>query len=180
MPKTKPVLLVVLDGWGIRKEREANAIAIAGTPSMDALLREYPSTAIETSGLSVGLPEGQMGNSEVGHVNLGAGRVVYQDLVRINRAVEDGELFRNPVLVDACRKAKAAGADFVKTSTGFGRGGATVEDVALLRAVVGDGVGVKASGGIRTAEDALAMVRAGASRIGASASVALVAGTFRR
>jgi 2,3-bisphosphoglycerate-independent phosphoglycerate mutase len=109
VPKTKPVLLVVLDGWGIRAEREANAIAIAGTPSVDALLEEYPSTALETSGLSVGLPEGQMGNSEVGHTNLGAGRIVYQDLVRINRAVEDGSLFQNEQLVMACRRAKETG-----------------------------------------------------------------------
>jgi len=100
---------VVLDGWGIRAEREANAIAIAGTPSMDALTREFPSTALKTSGLAVGLPEGQMGNSEVGHTNLGAGRIVYQDLVRINRAVEDGSFFQNPALLEACRKAKAAG-----------------------------------------------------------------------
>ena len=96
MPKLQPVLLVVLDGWGIRAEREANAIAIAGTPSMDALVRDYPHTALETSGLSVGLPEGQMGNSEVGHINLGAGRIVYQDLTRINRAVEDGDFFDEP------------------------------------------------------------------------------------
>ena len=109
MAKTKPVLLVVLDGWGIRKEREANAIAIAGTPNVDALLREYPSTAVETSGLSVGLPEGQMGNSEVGHTNLGAGRIVYQDLVRINRAIEDGSFFKNDALLLACRRAKESG-----------------------------------------------------------------------
>ena len=109
MPKTKPVLLVVLDGWGLRKEREANAIAVAGTPNVDALLREFPSTALETSGLSVGLPEGQMGNSEVGHTNLGAGRIVYQDLVRINRAVEDGSFFRNDALVMACQRARASG-----------------------------------------------------------------------
>ena len=109
MPKTKPVLLVVLDGWGNRQEREANAIAIAGTPNVDALVREYPSTAIETSGLSVGLPEGQMGNSEVGHTNLGAGRIVYQDLVRINRAVEDGSFFSNDALLMACRRAKETG-----------------------------------------------------------------------
>jgi 2,3-bisphosphoglycerate-independent phosphoglycerate mutase len=106
VPKTKPVLLVVLDGWGLRAEREANAIAIAGTPSMDALTSEYPWTALETSGLSVGLPEGQMGNSEVGHTNLGAGRIVYQDLVRINRAVEDGSFFQNPVLQEAMRRAR--------------------------------------------------------------------------
>ncbi len=109
MPKVKPVLLVVLDGWGLRAEREANAIAIAGTPNMDALVREFPSTALKTSGLAVGLPEGQMGNSEVGHTNLGAGRIVYQDLVRINRAVEDGSFFQVPALLEVCRKAKAAG-----------------------------------------------------------------------
>ena len=107
MPKTKPVLLVVLDGWGLRAEREANAIAIAGTPNMDALMRDYPWAALETSGLSVGLPDGQMGNSEVGHTNLGAGRIVYQDLVRINRAVEDGSFFQNPVLLEATRRAKS-------------------------------------------------------------------------
>jgi len=109
VPKVKPVLLVVLDGWGLRAQREANAIAIAGTPNMDALMREFPWTAIETSGLSVGLPEGQMGNSEVGHTNLGAGRIVYQDLVRINRAVEDGSFFQNDALLLACRSARAAG-----------------------------------------------------------------------
>jgi 2,3-bisphosphoglycerate-independent phosphoglycerate mutase len=107
--KVKPVLLVILDGWGIRKEREANAIALAGTPNMDALAREFPSTALETSGLAVGLPEGQMGNSEVGHTNLGAGRIVYQDLVRINRAIADGSFFKDDVLVMACRRAKASG-----------------------------------------------------------------------
>jgi 2,3-bisphosphoglycerate-independent phosphoglycerate mutase len=103
------VLLVVLDGWGIRLEREANAIALAGTPNMDALARDYPSTALRTSGLAVGLPDGQMGNSEVGHTNLGAGRIVYQDLVRINRSIEDGSFFQIPALVEAMRKAKAAG-----------------------------------------------------------------------
>ncbi|WP_308197987.1 2,3-bisphosphoglycerate-independent phosphoglycerate mutase [Anaeromyxobacter oryzisoli] len=109
MAKTKPVLLVILDGWGLRAERDANAIAIAGSPNVDALQREYPWTSLETSGLSVGLPEGQMGNSEVGHTNLGAGRIVYQDLVRINRAIEDGSFYENEALLLACRKAKAAG-----------------------------------------------------------------------
>ena len=109
MPKQKPVLLVILDGWGLRPEREGNAIALAGTPNMDALTREFPNAALETSGLSVGLPEGQMGNSEVGHTNLGAGRIVYQDLVRINRAVEDGSFFKNDALLLACRRAKESG-----------------------------------------------------------------------
>jgi 2,3-bisphosphoglycerate-independent phosphoglycerate mutase len=108
VPATKPLLLVILDGFGLRAEREANAIAIAGTPHLDALMREFPWTALKTSGLSVGLPEGQMGNSEVGHTNLGAGRIVYQDLVRINRAVEDGSFFQNPVLLEAMRRARSA------------------------------------------------------------------------
>jgi 2,3-bisphosphoglycerate-independent phosphoglycerate mutase len=109
LPKLKPVLLVVLDGWGLRDQTDGNAIAIAGTPNMDALVREFPSTRLETSGLSVGLPDGQMGNSEVGHTNLGCGRIVYQDLVRINRAVEDGSFFQNDALLQACRRAKAHG-----------------------------------------------------------------------
>ncbi|HET6412299.1 MAG TPA: 2,3-bisphosphoglycerate-independent phosphoglycerate mutase [Anaeromyxobacter sp.] len=109
MPKLKPVLLVVLDGFGLRAQREANAIAIAGTPNMDALARDYPHTALETSGLSVGLPEGQMGNSEVGHTNLGAGRIVYQDLVRINRAIEDGSFYKNDALLLAARRARESG-----------------------------------------------------------------------
>ena len=105
--KTKPLLLVILDGFGLRAEKEANAVALARKPNIDALLRDYPWTALETSGLSVGLPDGQMGNSEVGHTNLGAGRIVYQDLVRINRSVEDGSFFQNPVLLEAVRRAKA-------------------------------------------------------------------------
>ena len=107
MPAPKPLLLVVLDGFGLRAEREANAIALAGTPNIDALVNEYPHTQLRTSGLAVGLPEGQMGNSEVGHTNLGAGRIVYQDLVRINRAIEDGSFFQNPVLLEAMKRAKA-------------------------------------------------------------------------
>jgi 2,3-bisphosphoglycerate-independent phosphoglycerate mutase len=105
---TKPLLLVILDGFGLREERENNAIALAKTPNLDMLMRDYPWTALKTSGLAVGLPEGQMGNSEVGHTNLGAGRIVYQDLVRINRAVDDGSFFRNPVLLEAMARAKGA------------------------------------------------------------------------
>ena len=104
MLKAKPVLLVVLDGWGIRAEREANAILLAGTPNLDRSRATTPRTELQTSGLAVGLPEGQMGNSEVGHTNIGAGRIVYQDLVRINRAAESGELAQNPVLRAAMDK----------------------------------------------------------------------------
>src|SRR2546423_13207924 len=82
-----PVVLVVLDGWGYRAEREGNAIALARTPTWDALQQAHPSTLLNASGLAVGLPEGQIGNSEVGHLNLGAGRVVLQDLVRITQSI---------------------------------------------------------------------------------------------
>ena len=106
-------LLVVLDGWGLRSEREANAILLAGTPNMDRLTATFPTTQLETSGLAVGLPEGQMGNSEVGHTNIGAGRIVYQDLVRLNRACEQERgLLDNPVIRAAMEKAKADGVAF--------------------------------------------------------------------
>src|SRR5436190_21675273 len=98
----RPVVLVVLDGWGYREEREGNAIALADTPTWDRLWSRAPRTLLEASGLAVGLPEGQMGNSEVGHLNLGAGRVVIQDLVRINESIRDGSFFRNPAFVLAC------------------------------------------------------------------------------
>jgi 2,3-bisphosphoglycerate-independent phosphoglycerate mutase len=106
--RMKPVLLVVLDGFGLNPRKDGNAIAQQGTPNLDALEREFPVTRLLTSGLAVGLPEGQMGNSEVGHTNLGAGRVVYQDLVRINRAIESGELFHDPALRKAMDAAKGS------------------------------------------------------------------------
>ncbi len=102
-----PVVLAILDGWGHREATEANAIATAKTPIFDSLQQVYPNTLINTSGKAVGLPDGQMGNSEVGHLNLGAGRVVPQELVRISDAVEDGSIFHNQVLVDVCEKVNA-------------------------------------------------------------------------
>ncbi|ELR98878.1 2,3-bisphosphoglycerate-independent phosphoglycerate mutase [Gloeocapsa sp. PCC 73106] len=99
-----PVVLVILDGWGYREAEEGNAIAMANTPIMDSLWEVYPKTLIVTSGKKVGLPEGQMGNSEVGHLNLGAGRVVPQELVRISDAVEDGSIQQNPALVKVCQE----------------------------------------------------------------------------
>ena len=81
--------LMILDGFGFRKDSEGNAVRLAGTPNIDALMKEYPNTLIGASGLSVGLPDGQMGNSEVGHLNIGAGRIVYQELTRITKAIED-------------------------------------------------------------------------------------------
>jgi 2,3-bisphosphoglycerate-independent phosphoglycerate mutase len=104
--RKRSVALIVLDGWGYRAEREGNAIALAQTPTWDALSARYPQTLLSASGLAVGLPEHQIGNSEVGHLNLGAGRVVMQDLVRIDRAIADGSFFRNRAFVDACQKAK--------------------------------------------------------------------------
>ena len=105
-PQRRPVVLVVLDGWGYRAEREGNAIALAETPNWDRLWSRAPRTLLQASGLAVGLPEGQMGNSEVGHLNLGAGRVVMQDLVRVNRAIESGVFFDNPAFVEACEIAR--------------------------------------------------------------------------
>src|SRR6266550_3505011 len=106
MTSARPVVLVVLDGWGYRAEREGNAIALANTPIWDLLVSRHPRTLLEASGLAVGLPEGQMGNSEVGHLNLGAGRVVMQDLVRIGSAIRDRSFFSNPAFLDACGAAK--------------------------------------------------------------------------
>lgn len=102
------VMLVILDGWGIAINPAVSAIERARTPFVDSLYT-YPNTTLDASGLAVGLPEGQMGNSEVGHMNLGAGRVVYQDLVRINKDIEDGPFFDNPVLQDALTRARASG-----------------------------------------------------------------------
>ncbi|HKQ19253.1 MAG TPA: 2,3-bisphosphoglycerate-independent phosphoglycerate mutase, partial [Candidatus Eisenbacteria bacterium] len=97
--------LIVLDGWGLNPRREGNAVRLARTPVMDALLARHPSATLTTCGESVGLPDGQMGNSEVGHLNLGAGRIVYQDLTRIDKAVRDGDLARNSVLQAAFARA---------------------------------------------------------------------------
>jgi 2,3-bisphosphoglycerate-independent phosphoglycerate mutase len=102
----KKVLLMILDGWGIATNKAVSAVDKAKTPFVDSLYQKYPHSKLEASGLAVGLPAGQMGNSEVGHMNIGAGRVVYQDLVRINKAVEEKELDQNQVLLDAFTYAK--------------------------------------------------------------------------
>jgi 2,3-bisphosphoglycerate-independent phosphoglycerate mutase len=101
MTMPTPLVLLVLDGWGLRPHREHNAIALARTPVFDELWRRYPHTQLTASGEAVGLPPGQMGNSEVGHMNMGAGRVVYQDLTRIDKSIADGDLFTNPALAAA-------------------------------------------------------------------------------
>jgi 2,3-bisphosphoglycerate-independent phosphoglycerate mutase len=103
----KPLVLTILDGWGFAPATEGNAIALARKPTYDLLLREYPNTLVQTSGPSVGLPAGQMGNSEVGHLNIGAGRVIYMDVTRIDRMIASGEFYNNPVLLESMKHAKA-------------------------------------------------------------------------
>ena len=106
----KLTMLMILDGFGINKNEKGNSIKLANTPNIDKLMKTYPITEIHTSGLDVGLPEGQMGNSEVGHTNIGAGRIVYQELTRITKSIEDGDFFGIPELVKAienCKKNKS-------------------------------------------------------------------------
>ena len=105
MANKKPTVLIILDGWGYREQSNSNAIQAANTPILDKLKVDYPNMLIQTSGMAVGLPDGQMGNSEVGHVNLGAGRVVYQDFTRITKAISDGDFSTNPALSSAVDKA---------------------------------------------------------------------------
>jgi len=102
----KPLVLTILDGWGFSPVIEGNAIAAARKPTYDALLREYPNTLVQTSGPAVGLPVGQMGNSEVGHLNIGAGRVIYMDVTRIDRMISSGDFFKNPVLLESMKHAR--------------------------------------------------------------------------
>jgi len=109
MSAKKPMALVILDGWGYREDSSNNAINNANTPVIDALMANNPNTLISASGMDVGLPDGQMGNSEVGHTNIGAGRIVYQDLTRITKSINDGDFNTNPALVEAIDKAVAAG-----------------------------------------------------------------------
>lgn len=101
----KPVMLMILDGYGLSEHVEGNAVKAALKPNLDKLVREYPSSVIEASGMSVGLPEGQMGNSEVGHLNIGAGRIVYQSLTRITKSIQDGDFFENKALNEAVDNA---------------------------------------------------------------------------
>ncbi|MCD8150362.1 MAG: 2,3-bisphosphoglycerate-independent phosphoglycerate mutase [Clostridiales bacterium] len=107
----KPVVLMVLDGYGLNDNPEGNAIAMANTPVMDRLMEEYPFVKGNASGLAVGLPDGQMGNSEVGHMNIGAGRIIYQDLTRITKSIEDGDFFENKGLLAAIENCKKNDSD---------------------------------------------------------------------
>jgi 2,3-bisphosphoglycerate-independent phosphoglycerate mutase len=137
-----PVGLIVLDGWGFRPGREGNAIELGDTPTWHRLWDRAPRTLLHASGLAVGLPEGQIGNSEVGHLNLGAGRVVPQDMVRITQAVESGEFFRLPPLVDLCRSLAETGGTLHLLSL-IGNGGVHALDTHLLAAVrLGNDFGV--------------------------------------
>jgi len=107
--RPKPLALIILDGFGLREETEGNAVAQAKKPNFDRYWAEYPHTTLTACGEAVGLPEGQMGNSEVGHLNIGAGRIVYQDLTRISKSIRDGDFFENETLLAAVRHAKTKG-----------------------------------------------------------------------
>lgn len=109
MANKKPLALIIMDGWGDNPVKEFNAVEAAKTPVLDSLVANYAHTDIQASGIDVGLPEGQMGNSEVGHTNIGAGRIVYQELTRIGKAIKDGDFFKNETLCKAVDKAVAAG-----------------------------------------------------------------------
>jgi 2,3-bisphosphoglycerate-independent phosphoglycerate mutase len=107
--RPRPFVLIIMDGWGINPRKEGNAIALARTPNLDKLARDWPHTAIRTSGEAVGLPDGQMGNSEVGHQNIGAGKRVLQDYTRVNESIKDGSFFQNPALLKAIEHVKQNG-----------------------------------------------------------------------
>src|ERR1019366_1981011 len=110
MSGVRPFVLVILDGWGYNEDPYGNAIAAARTPELDALERQWPQTTVGASGEAVGLPPGQQGNSEVGHLTIGAGRLIYQPLSRLYRAIEDGSFYENQVLRDAVDRARDRGA----------------------------------------------------------------------
>jgi len=114
MPKRpKPIVLTVLDGWGYRVATKGNAIALARKPNYDRLLKDFPNTLIQTSGPFVGLPEGQMGNSEVGHMNMGAGRIIHMDITRIDVMIASGEFFKQPLLLEAMERGRARNLHFL-------------------------------------------------------------------
>ncbi len=134
MASRRPVVLVVIDGFGYREERDGNAVRLARMPTWTQLWERSPRTLLEASGRRVGLPTGQMGNSEVGHLNLGAGRVVKQDLVRIAEAIEDGSFFTRPAFVNACEQAKRSGGTLQLLGL-FGDGGVHALDEHLFALV---------------------------------------------
>ena len=103
----KPVVLIIMDGFGINERKDYNAVAQANKPNLDMLMKTYPWKPGYASGMAVGLPDGQMGNSEVGHMNMGAGRIIYQELTRITKEIEDGDFFKNEALLSAIENCKA-------------------------------------------------------------------------
>ena len=109
MNSKKPIMLCILDGWGMKTGLDSDTFSHAEVPNFDKLAAEMPNTTLDASGEAVGLPSGQIGNSEVGHLNIGAGRVVYQDLTRITKSINDGDFYQNPVFLDAMAKANANG-----------------------------------------------------------------------
>jgi len=143
---SKPVILIIRDGWGINShgkegaEADGNATLLARTPFHDQLYRTYPISRLSASGMDVGLPEGQMGNSEVGHLNLGAGRIVYQDLTRINKAIADSELGQNPVLAEALSQAKSSRLHFLGLVSDGGVHSHQDHLIALVQAAAQAGV----------------------------------------
>jgi 2,3-bisphosphoglycerate-independent phosphoglycerate mutase len=134
MPRNLPAALIIMDGFGVAPEGPNNAVTSARTPNLDALMAQFPHTTLDASGLAVGLPPGQMGNSEVGHLNIGAGRVVYQELTRIDLAIEDGSIFKNPVLTEQIDAAVAEGR--AVHLMGLVSDGGVHSHVAHLRALV--------------------------------------------
>jgi 2,3-bisphosphoglycerate-independent phosphoglycerate mutase len=186
----KPVVLIIRDGWGINPGGRAQAVAngdatlLAKTPFHDYLYAAYPQSTLSASGMDVGLPPGQMGNSEVGHLNLGAGRIVYQDLTRINKAIADGELAKNPVLVEAFAKAKGHRLHFLGLLSDGGVHSHQDHLVALAQAAkaagvddilvhaITDGRDTSPTGGA----DYLAQVQSGLAPVGAK--IATVIGRY--
>ena len=185
--RPKPTALIILDGWGYREETANNAIANANTPTWDRLLNEYPNALIQTSGEAVGLPDGQMGNSEVGHMNLGAGRIVYQNYTRINKTIRDGELTSNPALAAAMDKAAASGKAVHLLGLLSPGGVHSHEDhlIALLDMAKEKGVGKVCIHAIldgrdmppRSAEPSLSKIEAHCATLG-NAAIATVIGRF--
>ncbi len=181
----RPVVLVVLDGWGYRPERDGNAIALANVPTWDRLWARAPRTLLDASGLAVGLPEGQMGNSEVGHLNLGAGRVVMQDLVRVSQSIKDRSFFANAALVAACDAVKRSGGTLHVAGL-LGDGGVHAHDahaVAIVELARSRGVEKVALHLFLDGRDTLPRSAAGflqdlITRIGGRAEIASVSGRY--
>ncbi len=140
MPRPRPLILTILDGWGFSPAVEGNAIAAARKPAYDKLLREFPNTLIHTSGPYVGLPDGQMGNSEVGHMNIGAGRIIQMDVTRIDAQIASGEFFRNPVLLDCLKNARTHQLHFLGLCSDGGVHSYLTHLYALLKMAKQEGV----------------------------------------